>query len=391
MTQDRYDVVVVGAGATGSATAWALARRGHRVLLLDRAQEPPVQGRDVVRPGHADVARCRLALLSHQWWNVLEHEAGERLVEPTGCVEHGPVEALRPLVETLLVTSVPFEYLTGPEAEQRWPGMRFDDRAVVQPAAGVADVAATLAALRRQAVSHGADLVLGADVRRVEVRDDAARVHVDDGDHVDASVVVVCAGAATAGLLGGVVEVPAAHVVRETRVRADRVEALPSGIRPWPAFVHRADPVAHRSARGDLGPDVGYPALRVRGEPTDQGVVLVHRTEPAPLGATGADAAPEAVATELVEYVAQCLPGVGVDDAGPWVTERAAGPMVLDRVGRVVLALGTGLHGVALAPGAGQVLADLAEDGLGVPRQVGADDDELDRSRFSLAALGAGV
>ncbi|WP_343035353.1 FAD-dependent oxidoreductase [Cellulomonas septica] len=69
MTQDRYDVVVIGAGATGSATAWALARRGHRVLLLDRAQEPPAQGRDVVRPGHADVARCRLALLSHQWWN----------------------------------------------------------------------------------------------------------------------------------------------------------------------------------------------------------------------------------------------------------------------------------------------------------------------------------
>lgn len=389
MTQDRYDVVVVGAGATGSATAWALARRGRRVLLLDRAQEPPAQGRDVVRPGHADVARCRLALLSHQWWNVLEHEAGERLVEPTGCVEHGPVEALRPLVETLLVTSVPFEYLTGPEAEQRWPGLCFDDRAVVQPAAGVADVAATLAALRRQAVSHGADLALGADVRRVEVRDDAARVHVDDGDHVDASVVVVCAGAASAGLLAGVVELPPTQVVRETRLRADRVEALPPTGRPWPAFVHRADPVAHRSARGDLGPDAGYPALRVRGEPTGEGVVLVHRTDPAPLGADDGDT--DAVAADLVEYTTRCLPGVAVDGAGPWVTERAAGPLVLDRVGRVVVALGTGLHGVALAPGAGQVLADLAEDGLGVPRQVGVDDDELDRSRFSLAVLAAGV
>lgn len=389
MTQDRYDVVVVGAGATGSATAWALARRGRRVLLLDRAQEPPAQGRDVVRPGHADVARCRLALLSHQWWNVLEHEAGERLVDPTGCVEHGPVEALRPLVETLLVTSVPFEYLTGPEAEQRWPGMRFDDRAVVQPAAGVADVAATQAALRRQAVSHGADLALGADVRRVEVREDGARVHVADGDHVDAPVVVVCAGAASAGLLDGVVSLPPALVVRETRLRGDRVEALPPSSRAWPAFVHRADPVAHRSARGDLGPDDGYPALSVRGEPTDDGVVLVHRTEPAPAAAGNADA--DAVATELARYVAQCLPGVAVDAAGPWVTERAAGPLVLDRVGRVVLALGTGLHGVALAPGSGQVLADLVEDGLGVPRQVGADDDELDRSRFSLAALGAAV
>ncbi|MDC7120772.1 FAD-dependent oxidoreductase [Cellulomonas fimi] len=389
MTRDRYDVVVVGAGATGSATAWALARRGRRVLLLDRAEEPPAHGRDVVRPGHADVARCHLALLSHQWWNVLEHEAGERLVEPTGCVEHGPVEALRPLVETLLVTSVPFEYLTGPEAEQRWPGMRFDDRAVVQPAAGVADVAATHAALRRQAVSHGADLALGADVRRVEVLDDGARVHVDAGDHVDASVVVVCAGAASAAVLEGVVDLPPAQVVRETRLRADHVEALSSTARPWPAFVHRADPVAHRSARGELGPDAGYPALRVRGEPTAQGVELAHRTAPAPLGSD--PAAEDGVAADLLAYAAQCLPGVTLDGAEPSVAERAAGPLVLDRVGRVVVGLGTGVHGVALAPGIGQVLADLAEDGLGVPRQVGADEDELDRSRFSLAALATSV
>lgn len=390
MTQDRYDVVVVGAGATGSATAWALARRGRRVLLLDRTDEPPAPGRDVVRPGHADVARCRLALLSHQWWNVLEHEAGERLLDTTGCVEHGPVEALRPLVETLLVTSVPFEYLTGPEAEQRWPGMRFDDRAVVQPVAGVADVPATHAALRRQAVSHGADLVLGADVLRVESLDEGARVHFADGDRLDAPVVVVCAGARTAVLLDGVVEVPQPRVVRETRLRAELVEAL-SPEQPWPAFLHRVDPVAHRSARGLLGPDAGYPALSVRGEPSVDGLVLVHRGEPTdPAGSESAATDAEAV-DGLAVYSAQCLPGVAVDAGSASVTERAAGPLVLDRVGPVVLALGTGVHGVALAPGVGQVLADLAEDGLGVPRQVGTVDEELDRSRFSLASAGATV
>ncbi|WP_349263050.1 FAD-dependent oxidoreductase, partial [Longimicrobium sp.] len=35
-----WDVVVVGAGPAGSATAAHLVRRGHAVLLLDRAAFP---------------------------------------------------------------------------------------------------------------------------------------------------------------------------------------------------------------------------------------------------------------------------------------------------------------------------------------------------------------
>ena len=35
-----YDVIVVGAGCAGSATALLFARAGHRVLLADRARFP---------------------------------------------------------------------------------------------------------------------------------------------------------------------------------------------------------------------------------------------------------------------------------------------------------------------------------------------------------------
>ncbi len=34
------DVIIVGAGCAGAATAMLLARRGHRVLLVDRATFP---------------------------------------------------------------------------------------------------------------------------------------------------------------------------------------------------------------------------------------------------------------------------------------------------------------------------------------------------------------
>ena len=40
MTADRADVIIVGGGPAGAATAWALARNGADVLVLDRAHFP---------------------------------------------------------------------------------------------------------------------------------------------------------------------------------------------------------------------------------------------------------------------------------------------------------------------------------------------------------------
>ena len=40
MNDPRYDAIVVGARCAGSPTAMLLARRGYRVLLLDRARFP---------------------------------------------------------------------------------------------------------------------------------------------------------------------------------------------------------------------------------------------------------------------------------------------------------------------------------------------------------------
>ena len=40
MGQDRYDAIVVGARCAGSPTAMLLARRGHKVLVVDRATFP---------------------------------------------------------------------------------------------------------------------------------------------------------------------------------------------------------------------------------------------------------------------------------------------------------------------------------------------------------------
>lgn|GEM_PF-1072437 len=388
MAQDRYDVVVVGGGATGSATAWALARSGHRVALVEERTSLAETGLDLVRLGHADPDRTRLALLAHQWWQILEQESGAELLTLTGCVEHGPVEALRPLVETLLVSDIPFEYLTGPEASARWPWMAFDDRVVVQPVAGVADAARAVLTLQEQAALHGAELRRGTRAVRVERLDDGVRVHVTHagppdplawgGDAVaevstlDAQAVVVTAGARSAELLDDVVVLPPSRSVRDHRVGGTSAGSAPRD--QGPAFVHRVDPAAHGSARGSLGPDDGYPEVGVRGYHAPDGTLaVVSRT----------DAVDRAA---LDGYAAAWLPGVTLTAGPATTTARTDGPIVLDRLGRVVVGVGLGVHGVAFAPGTGHVLATLAEDALGFARLYD-DPDQFDRGPFALTTL----
>ena len=86
------DVIVVGLGAMGAATAYQLARRGVRVLGLDRFAPPHDRGsshgetritRQAIGEGDQYVP---LALRSHEIWRELEAETGEQLLLSCGFV-----------------------------------------------------------------------------------------------------------------------------------------------------------------------------------------------------------------------------------------------------------------------------------------------------------------
>ena len=87
-----FDTIVVGLGAVGAATLWQLARRGQRVLGLDRWNPPHSNGST---HGDTRITRCAigegemyvpLVLRSHEIWRELEAESGDSLLTQCGAL-----------------------------------------------------------------------------------------------------------------------------------------------------------------------------------------------------------------------------------------------------------------------------------------------------------------
>ncbi len=86
----RFDTIVLGLGAMGSATAYQLARKGNRVLGIDRFSPPHAFGSThgdtrITRLGIGEGAQYTpLAMRSHEIWRELERETGATLLTATG-------------------------------------------------------------------------------------------------------------------------------------------------------------------------------------------------------------------------------------------------------------------------------------------------------------------
>ncbi|MGI8578690.1 MAG: FAD-dependent oxidoreductase, partial [Nocardioidaceae bacterium] len=92
----RYDVVVAGLGAMGSAAAYQLAKAGVNVLGIDRFLPPHTLGST-----HGDTRITRVAIgeglayvplvqRSHQIWRDIERQAEVQILEQCGGLVMGP-------------------------------------------------------------------------------------------------------------------------------------------------------------------------------------------------------------------------------------------------------------------------------------------------------------
>ncbi|MFE5486096.1 FAD-dependent oxidoreductase [Streptomyces sp. NPDC056527] len=208
-----YDVIVVGAGVVGAATAAVLARQGARVALV-----APMDGRrdhatawsgGLVRAFEADPYLRGLALRSHQLaWGPAALVPGPYGFVPTGslvlCGEADLDQAEKGVAE-LNGAGVPAELLEPGMVRERFPGLAVDgvSAAVWEPEGGYADPPRTARVYRDRALAHGARL-LPARVRELVAPPGADRVRVllEPGGPVEALAVVLAAGSGTGAIAG---------------------------------------------------------------------------------------------------------------------------------------------------------------------------------------------
>jgi sarcosine oxidase len=206
-----YDTVVVGLGAMGSATLYHLARRGQRVIGIDRFVPPHDQGSShgatrIIREAYFEHPMyVPLVRRAYELWDMLASEAGEpALLHRNGGLYIGSPGStvVRGALDSALRHNVAHELLDADQMLDRFPAfvMRHTWLAVYEPGAGFLRPEAAIAAHLRLATGHGATVLCGTPVDRWQPTQQGVQVETTRGEFV-ARQAVFTVGAWAPGLI----------------------------------------------------------------------------------------------------------------------------------------------------------------------------------------------
>jgi sarcosine oxidase len=328
----QAEVVVVGAGIMGSATAYALAREGRDVLLLEQFRVGHEHGSShgrsrIVRLAYPEVEFVELAKEAFAGWRELEQESGQELLELNGLLELvGSSEQSSAVA--LTAAGAEYELLDAAGARNRWPvGVPDGWTVLFQPEAGIV----------RADLAHRA-FVDGALARGARLEE---KTRVESLDELDAKVIVVTAGPWIRNFFP---DLPV-RTTRETLAYFRREGA------PLPV-VAQLDPETH----GHLIYSLHDPLHGLKAG-LHHGGVTVGPDEPG-----GPD---PAVVERVAEWIARTYPDADPDPVAVetcMYTTTADERFILERRGNVVIGSACSGHGFKFAPAIGRRLAAMCAD-----------------------------
>ena len=179
------DVIVVGLGAHGSASAWQLAKRGTSVIGFDAFAPPHTLGSShgdtrVIRQIYAEHPDyVPIMLRGYEIWRELEETIAERgeaeeLLRIVGGLTVGRAESenIRGVKRAAEAHDMDLEILDAAEIRRRWPQFQPHDDQVggFDPMSGVLFPEKCVAAHLDSAVDEGADLRYSLSVLNILIK-----------------------------------------------------------------------------------------------------------------------------------------------------------------------------------------------------------------------------
>ncbi len=352
-----YDAIVIGLGGVGSATLWRLAKRGLRVLGIDRFSPPHTLG-----SSHGETRIIRQAYFEHPdyvpllkraytLWDELERETGMHLFHRVGLLQVGRGDGVvvPGVRRSAREHNLTIEDYSASEARWRWPLFEIGDEleVVYEPSAGYLRVEAAVKACLAAAQQSGAEVRTDALVTRWDVGREDVQVRVG-AEVIHGRRLIITAGPWASELLTGL------NVVLEVRRKSlfwfatNNVSAgqLPTYLFELPEGVFYGFPAI--DGRMKVGDHAGGTAvtdpLQVNRDidPVEARAIEVFKHNHLP----GAE--------ELRNH-AVCLYTMSPDEH--FILDNHPD----DR--RIAFAAGLSGHGYKFAPVLGEALADLALDG----------------------------
>ena len=336
------DVVIVGAGIMGSATAQALSKSGLTVNILEQFEPGHTNGSShgssrIFRLSYPDAMYVSMAQEALSLWRAAEEETGESLIVTTGGFDAG--EAIEANADALGACGASFEMVKGADVGDRWPQIRLgpDETALWQPDAGIALADKALGAFLRVATHAGVRLHSNTRVESLELSEDGVQVHAR-GRTFHGGVAIVTSGGWAAPLLATAGVTLDVKPTRETVAYFSIAESPPTFVE-W----------SHPSIYALLAPGFGLKAgEHIAGPPTDPDLP--------------AEANLESV-ERISAWVADRFPGADPTPASTDTCIYTNTPdehFVLERHGPIVVGSPCSGHGFKFAPLIGKRLAELA-------------------------------
>jgi sarcosine oxidase len=362
----EYDVIVLGLGGMGSATARQLAARGARVLGLERFTPAHDLG-----ASHGDSRIVRMAYFekpdyvpllrrAYELWDELGADVGHELFVRTGALMIGAADTavVAGTVASVRQWDLPHEVLDHQAMAVRYPqfGLQAGEMAVYEEDAGYVNPEEVVRAHLKLAARDGAELRFEAQVTGWRADADAVVVALGE-EEIRADKLVIAAGAWTPTMVPQL-DVPMRVGRRVMHYMEPVVSVDDFAADRFPVYIFQTGP-------GDeiYGfPFIGSPSTGVK-------VGFHHRgpdVDPDEIDRVVSDLEEE----EMRELLADRIPGIAGRHVQSKVCMYTLTPdedFVIDQLpnsyGRVCVAAGFSGHGFKFTPVVGEILADLALTG----------------------------